>query len=76
MQLVLVSLLEIDLPTVNPPYDHIAIIVNVQDTGRASAVNLMAKNAIIARRLGISKRIAGVKRRERKKRRKRKAESR
>ena len=76
MQLVLVSLLEIDSLTVNSPHGHIVIIANVLDTGRASAANLMATNAIIVGRLGISKRIAGVRRRERIKRRKRRVQNR
>ena len=76
MQLVLVSLLEIDSLTVNPPYGHIAIMANALATGRASDANFMATNAIIVGRLGISKRIAGVRRRERKRRRKRNLQSR
>ena len=76
MQLVLVSLLQIDSLTVNPPYSHFVIIANVLDTGWASAANLMATNAITVGRSGISKRIAGVRRRERKRRRKRKVQNR
>ena len=71
MQLVLVNPLLIYSLIINPPDGHIAIIANMLDTGQASAINVMATNAIIVGRLGISKRIAGVRRREGKKRRKR-----
>ena len=64
MQLVLVSLSQIDSPIVNPPYDHIAIIANMPDIGQASAANLMATNVITVGESGISKRIAGVRRRK------------
>ena len=76
MQLILVSLLEIDSLTVHPPYSHIMIIANTLDTGWASAANLKATNAIIVGRLGISKRFAGVRRRKSKRRRKIKVQSR
>ena len=62
--------------TKNPPYGHFVIIANTLDTGQASATNLMATNAIIVVRLGISKRIARVRRKGRKRRWKRKVQSR
>ena len=75
MQLVLVNPSLIDSLIINPPYGHLAIIVDVLNTGQTNAINLMATDVITVGISGICKRIAGVKRREKRKRKKRRVQN-